>query len=84
MDGGIVLLVSAPGRATLRQHAQEVRWNDDDLHQLKCIVGADLEVVDTSRLRNGPEPHANPMPGGGWTSGRLVYGTRHAIDDERE
>jgi hypothetical protein len=30
------------------------RWNDDDLHQLKRITGADLEVVDTSHLRNGP------------------------------
>lgn len=28
-------------------------WNDDELHQLKRITGADLEVVDTSRLRNG-------------------------------
>jgi hypothetical protein len=34
--------------------APDPRWNDDDLHQLKRITGADLEVVDTSRLRNGP------------------------------
>jgi hypothetical protein len=34
--------------------APNPRWNDDDLHQLKRITGADLEVVDTSRLRNGP------------------------------
>jgi hypothetical protein len=34
--------------------APDPRWNDDDLHQLQRITGADLEVVDTSRLRNGP------------------------------
>jgi hypothetical protein len=34
--------------------APNPRWNDDDLHQLKRITGADLEVVDTSGLRNGP------------------------------
>ena len=32
----------------------DTRWNDDDLHQLKQITGADLEVVDTSNLVNGP------------------------------
>jgi len=29
------------------------RWNDDDLRLLGRITGADLEVVDTSTLRNG-------------------------------
>ncbi|MCB0874269.1 MAG: hypothetical protein KDC36_12920 [Thermoleophilia bacterium] len=29
-------------------------WNDDDLHDLGRITGADLEVVDTSRLRSTP------------------------------
>jgi hypothetical protein len=29
------------------------RWNDDDLHQLGQITGRNLEVVDTSNLRNG-------------------------------
>ena len=33
--------------------APDPRWNDDDLHLLKRITGADLEVVDTSTLRNG-------------------------------
>ena len=28
-------------------------WDDDDLHDLHRITGRDLEVVDTSRLRNG-------------------------------
>jgi hypothetical protein len=30
------------------------RWNDDDLHKLGQITGQNLEVVDTSSLRNGP------------------------------
>ncbi len=29
------------------------RWNDDALHTIGRITGADLEVVDTSGLRNG-------------------------------
>jgi hypothetical protein len=33
--------------------APDARWNDDDLHQIGRITGADLEVVDTSHLRNG-------------------------------
>lgn len=28
------------------------RWNDDQLHQLARLTGADFEVVDTSRVRN--------------------------------
>ncbi len=34
--------------------ASDPHWNDDDLHRLGRITGADLEVVDTSHLRNGP------------------------------
>ena len=33
--------------------APDPHWNDDDLHALGRISGADLEVVDTSGLRNG-------------------------------
>jgi hypothetical protein len=29
------------------------RWNDDELHQLQNLTGADFEVVDTSNLING-------------------------------
>jgi hypothetical protein len=28
-------------------------WNDDALHSLHRITGADFEVVDTRSLRNG-------------------------------
>jgi hypothetical protein len=40
------------------------RWNDDDLHSLNQITGADLEVVDTSALRNGQQAAtaATPAP----------------------
>jgi hypothetical protein len=34
--------------------ASSDRFDDDDLHTLNRITGADLEVVDTSGLRNGP------------------------------
>jgi hypothetical protein len=33
--------------------APDPRWNDDALHTLHQITGADFEVVDTSQLRNG-------------------------------
>ena len=32
--------------------APDPRWNDDKLHQLARLTGADFEVVDTSRLRS--------------------------------
>jgi hypothetical protein len=34
--------------------ASDPSFNDDDLRTLNRITGADLEVVDTSTLRNGP------------------------------
>jgi hypothetical protein len=33
--------------------APDSRWNDDQLHALQKLTGADFEVVDTSGLRNG-------------------------------
>lgn len=34
--------------------APDPRWDDDALHALHGLTGADFEVVDTRRLRNGP------------------------------
>ena len=34
--------------------APDPRWDDDALHTLHGISGADFEVVDTSRLRSRP------------------------------
>ena len=31
--------------------APDPRWDNDDLHTLGRVTGADFEVVDTSRLR---------------------------------
>ena len=33
--------------------ASDPRFDDDDLRQLRQVMGSDLEVVDTSSLRNG-------------------------------
>jgi hypothetical protein len=33
--------------------APDKRWNDDSLHKLQTLTGADFEVVNTSGLRNG-------------------------------
>jgi len=38
--------------------ASDPRINDDDFHKINQITGADFEVVDTSRLVNGPNPAA--------------------------
>lgn len=33
--------------------APDSRWNDDEMHRLQNLTGADFEVVDTGGLRNG-------------------------------
>jgi hypothetical protein len=33
--------------------APDSRWNDDELHHLGALSGADFEVVDTSGFVNG-------------------------------
>jgi hypothetical protein len=33
--------------------APDSRWNDDEMHKLQTLTGADFEVVNTSSLRNG-------------------------------
>jgi hypothetical protein len=38
----------------------DMRWNDDTLHHLNRITGADFEVVDASALHNGPDPTTAP------------------------
>jgi hypothetical protein len=34
--------------------SSDVRWDDDQLNDLKSLRGSDFEVVDTSGLVNGP------------------------------
>ena len=34
--------------------SSDIRWDDDQLNDLKSLRGSDFEVVDTSALRNGP------------------------------
>ena len=33
--------------------ATDPRWNDDELNQLKALVGSDFEVVNTAGFVNG-------------------------------
>jgi hypothetical protein len=33
--------------------APDPGWDDDDLHDLHAVTGADFEVVETRTLRNG-------------------------------
>ena len=32
----------------------DIRWDDDELNQLKALRGSDFEVVNTTGLVNGP------------------------------
>ena len=34
--------------------ASDIRWDDDQLNELKSLRGSDFEVVDTSGFVNGP------------------------------
>ena len=47
------MLLADNGSPWYIQGVSDARWNDDDLHKLGQITGKDLEVVDTSTLRNG-------------------------------
>ena len=34
--------------------ASDIRWDDDELNELKDLRGSDFEVVDTAAFTNGP------------------------------
>jgi len=59
------MLLADNGQPWFITGVPDSRWNDDDLHKLNRITGADLEVVDTSTLRNGSisgGPPPTPRP----------------------
>jgi hypothetical protein len=47
------MLLADNGSSWYITGAPDSRWNDDDLHRLGGITGADFEAVDTSGLVNG-------------------------------
>jgi hypothetical protein len=48
------MLLADNGSAWYVTGVPDANWNDDDLHRLGTITGADFEAVDTSSLFNGP------------------------------
>jgi hypothetical protein len=48
------MLLADNGSAWYVTGAPDSRWNDDDLHLLGGITGADFEAVDTTTFFNGP------------------------------
>jgi hypothetical protein len=46
------MILADNGSAWYVTGAPDPRWDDDALHSLHGITGADLEVVDTRKLRN--------------------------------
>jgi hypothetical protein len=48
------MLLADNGSAWYVTGAPDSHWNDDDLHLLGSITGADFEAVDTSSFFNGP------------------------------
>jgi len=47
------VIVADNGAPWFISGASDPRWNDDDLHRLGRMTGADFEVVNTDALRNG-------------------------------
>jgi hypothetical protein len=45
------MIVADNGSSWFISGAPNPKWNNDDLHTLGRITGADFEVVDTSSLR---------------------------------
>lgn len=49
------MMVADNGSAWYIQGAPDSRWNDDDLHNLDQVTGADFEAVDVSPLMVSPD-----------------------------
>ena len=47
------MILADNGSAWFFSGTSDVRWNDDELNELKTLHGRNFEVVDTSGLRNG-------------------------------
>jgi hypothetical protein len=47
------MIVADNGSSWYISGAPDPRWNDDALHTIGQVTGADFEVVDSSQLRNG-------------------------------
>ena len=47
------MILADNGSALYVTGAPHANWDDDDLHELHQINGSEIEVVDTSSLRNG-------------------------------
>jgi hypothetical protein len=57
------MILADNGSSLFVSGAPDSRWNDDDLHQLGQIVGANFEVVDESGLQIDPNSgQARPAP----------------------
>ena len=48
------MMLADNGSAWYITGVPDARWNDDDLHLLNGVTGADFEAVDTSAFFNGP------------------------------
>jgi hypothetical protein len=48
------MMLADNGSAWYITGVSDARWNDDDLHLLNGVTGADFEAVDTSAFFNGP------------------------------
>ena len=47
------IILADNGSAWFFSGASDPRWNDDELNELKALIGSDFEVVGTFGLRNG-------------------------------
>ena len=59
------MMLADNGSAWYLSGAPDPRWNDDELHALASLYGADFEAVDVSSLQVEPDSGAARMPDAG-------------------
>jgi hypothetical protein len=58
-----VMILSENGTSWFVSGAPDPRWNDDEMHQMTWLVGADFEAVDESSLMVDPNSAQAAVPG---------------------
>ena len=48
------LILADNGSPWFFSGVSDIRWNDDELNELKDLRGSDFEVLDTAGFVNGP------------------------------
>jgi hypothetical protein len=74
------MMLADNGSAWFLSGAPDPRWNDDELHALASLSGADFEAVDVSSLQVDPDSAAARVPDAGPTVRTAVEFHRADVD----